>query len=229
MLPAIIKTNATKKSALSRALQRFTARREERQRITSLGFLIDATASREASWEAAQASQAKMFRATAKLGALSIRLLHFGGEQLTDHGRMTSARELAAAMASVRCAGGYTQILPGLSVFLRDPPEGRADAIILIGDCFEESPAEAEQIALALKEAGIRVFCFLEGEDWTAEAVFRRLAELTGGRFARLGEELPLGALCEGVALLTAGGSKAVKRLENKQVRLLLLPGPARK
>ena len=57
--------------------------------------------------------------------------------------------------------------------------------------------------------------------------MFRRLAEETGGKFARFGEDLPLGALCEGVALLTAGGDQAVKRLGNKKVRQLLLTGPS--
>jgi hypothetical protein len=96
----------------------------------------------------------------------------------------------------------------------------------LIGDCFEEDAAQAARLGHALKAAGIKVFAFLEGEDWTADAVFRGLAATTGGRFARLGDELPLDALCAGVALLTAGGAKALAQIENKQVKRLLLPRP---
>lgn len=226
MLPAKLnKTELKSKSAFARALERL----KERRRVTRLGFLIDATGSREDTWEKAQGIQATMFRAASGLGPLSLRLMHFGGGHLTDHGWMNRARDVAAAMAPVRCVRGLTQFLPGLRAFLDQAPEERAAAIILIGDFFEEEPQDAEVVALALRQAGIRVFCFLEGADPAAEGVFRRLAEITGGRFARFGDSLPLGALCEGVALLAGGGESAVKRLENKQVQRLLLTGPSRK
>ena len=170
-----------------------------------------------------------MFRSAAGLSALSLRLVHFGGNQMTDHGWMTDPRAVAARMAEVRCMTGHTQIVPALLQFAEESPESRANSLILIGDCFEESQEDALAAARALKSAGIRVFSFHEGKDWTAETVFRQLAEETGGKFARFGEDLPLGALCEGVALLTAGGDQAVKRLGNKKVRQLLLTGPSGK
>lgn len=227
MLPTL--TKQTPKGAFRRALNRFAAREEERRRVTRLGFLIDATASRAATWEQAQAAQAQMFRATRKIGRLAVRLVHFGGGQLADHEWFDDPGKAAAAMARVRCESGVTQILPGLAAFLDAPPGLRPAAIILIGDSFEEDPREAERIASALKQAGIRVFSFLEGNDETARAVFRRLAESTSGRFAALGASLPLDDLCEGVALLAAGGAQAVQRLQNKQARQLLLTGTVRK
>lgn len=224
MLPTIKSTNAAP-SAFQRARERFAARK----RPARIGFLVDATGSRFDTWENAQCTQARMFRLAGQLRALSLRLVHYGGGQLIDHGWMDSPRDVAAAMASVRCEQGLTQILQGLCAFQHDAPESRADAIILIGDCFEEDASQAQQVALALKQAGIRVFCFLEGPDWTAERVFRRIAEITGGKFAKFGSELPLPDLCQGVALLTAGGPKALKRLENKRARQLLLTGPSRR
>jgi len=158
---------------------------------------------------------------------LSLRLLHFGGNELTDHGWQEDPRHLAAKMAAVRCASGLTQILPALEHFLDDTAP-TASAIILIGDCFEECSEEGEHIARLLAAQKIKVFSFLEGDDGTAQAVFKRLAEVTGGRFAQFGGALPLGDLCEGVALLTAGGNRAVKHLKNERVAQLLLTGPAR-
>lgn len=226
MLPSK-KRNATPaaKGVFARAAERFAAHR----RRVRLGFIIDATASRSKRWEEAQVIQAQMFRAAAKLAALSLRLIHFGGNELTDRGWVTSPRAVAAKMAGVRCVSGSTQILPALAVFAAEGPQSRADAIILIGDCFEEDVREAEALALALKVAGIKVFSFLDGDDGTAQDVFRRLADITGGKFARLGEGLPLADLCQGVTLLTAGGQQALARLPDERVKRLLLPAPERK
>lgn len=225
MLPSL-KRNATSppKGVFARAAERFAAHR----RRVRLGFIIDATASRSERWEEAQAVQAQMFRAVAKLAALSLRLVHYGGNELTDRGWVASPRAVAAKMAGVRCVSGSTQILPALAAFAAEGPQSRADAIILVGDCFEEDAREAEALAFALKEAGIKVFSFLDGDDGTAQDVFRRLAEITGGKFARLGEDLPLADLCQGVALLTAGGEKALARLPNTGATKLLLTGPRR-
>ena len=104
-------------------------------------------------------------------------------------------------------------------------PKEQATAIILIGDCFEENDTMAECAAVLLKHKGIKIFSFIEGYDTTALPVFRRLSEITGGKFAMFGNELPLSDLCEGVALLTSGGEKALARLKNKKVQKLLL-GP---
>lgn len=225
MLPILKKNGTRAPGALRRAAERFAAWR----RRTRLGFLIDATGSRAHTWEQAQTVQAGMFRAASGLGPLSLRLVHFGGGALADHGWIESPRETAAAMARVHCATGPTQILPGLAAFLNSPPDNRAAAIILIGDCFEENPREAERIALALKNAGIRVFAFLDGKDGTAENVFRRVSEITGGKFAKFGSFLPLAELCEGVALLAAGGAEALRRLPDSRANRLLLTGPSRK
>lgn len=231
MLPTKRKTHEVSagRSAFARAKERFTAKREqERRSIVRIGFIIDATGSRSATWEQALTIQGRMFRAVAKLRSLSLRLVHFGGGSVTDHGWMDNPRAIAAKMARLRCEPGYTQIVPALETFIHDAADSRANALILIGDAFEEWDAEANIAALALNGAGIRVFSFVEGNDEMAHHIFRRLADRTGGKFARFGDDLPLADLCEGVALLAAGGEEAVKRLGNRQVRRLLLTGPSR-
>lgn len=228
MLPAKTNSTAQKKntpSALARAIERTRARKEATKPVR-IGFLVDATGSRNESWEQAQTIQAEMFKSVASLRRLALRLVHFGGNELTDHGWRTNARNIAAQMAAVRCERGLTQILPGLEAFLDESAEHRARAIILVGDSFEEDSEKTEAIALCLKTAGIKVFAFLEGEDWTALSAFKCLADVTGGAFAKFGADLPLADLCEGVALLTAGGKKGLKLLDNKRAKQLLLTGP---
>ncbi len=229
MFPANTQNTLPEKmSALDRALARIDARNRAKTPVR-VGFLVDATGSRDESWEQAQTIQAGMFKKVAGLRSLSLRLVHFGGNEMADHGWQTDTRALAAQMAQVRCVTGLTQILPGLEKFLEFSEGERTHAIILVGDYFEENIEEAKQVALALKGAGIKVFAFLEGDDWTAEAVFGRLANVTGGAFTKFGADLPLADLCKGVALLSAGGEKALKRLENKRARHLLLGGPSGK
>ncbi len=126
-----------------------------------------------------------MFQAVSDIGRVAVRLVHFGGNHMSDHGWNSNAAGLAAAMAAVRCQSGLTQIIPSLQCFVDGD---RAEAVILVGDAFEEEAVEAFQLLPFLNAAGTRIFAFFEGDNRAAEAVFRRLAEETGGRFARLGE-----------------------------------------
>lgn len=226
MLPVKKDQAVSSKSLFARTLTRFKAEKTERARLKArIGFVIDATASRAQSWIEAQAIQAEMFRAVSGIGALSLRLVHYGGTALADYGWQDDARAIAATMAQVNCVGGYTQILPALCALLEDADEW-PNAVIIVGDAFEEDPEQIAPLAYELKEAGIKVFTFIEGYDDRAARAFQLLAELTGGRFARFGAALPLRDLCAGVALYTAGGESGLTRLGNKQVERLLLTGP---
>lgn len=208
---------------LVEAYNRSKARYEAMQRPARIGFIIDATSSRSQTWTQAQAIQRRMFEATAKIKGISVRLVHFGGRILTNHGWQDNADRIAADMAGVACQTGLTRIIPALKTFVDEPKGKHADAIILIGDCYEEYHLDAGRLANALSIKGIRVYAFLEGEDEFAEAMFRTLADGTGGRFARFGDDMPLGDLCTGVAMLAAGGNRALKKLPNRKARKLLL------
>lgn len=226
MLP-LKKTAATapaKRGAFGRALERFREKRKADSRIVRIGFIVDATASRERTWEEAQTAQARMVRAVAEIGRVAIRLVQFGGGALTDHGWSADTRALARKMAAVRCRMGLTQIIPALQLFMEDAPA--ADAVILVGDAFEEDADALAPLLASCRAHHIRVFAFFDGEAGFSEHIYRKIAAGTRGRFARLGDDLPLGDLCEGVALLASGGEKAVRRLGNARARALLLPGP---
>ena len=211
-------------SAFARALERMRDRRETKAREVRIGLIVDATASREASWEQAQVAQARIFDALARLHKASLRLVHYGGGEIIDHGYTDDAIHLAARMAAVRCHQGLTQILPALRVLQFDVV--KPEVVILVGDAFEEDSEELAHMLPFLKEDGMQIFALFDGENLAAERAFRQMAEATGGRFARLGEDMPLGDLLEGIALLTAGGARAAKQISNKCVRTLLLSGP---
>ncbi|MEW8185655.1 MAG: vWA domain-containing protein [Candidatus Thiodiazotropha endolucinida] len=211
---------------LKRAMNRYKTHTAAKRGVR-IGFIIDATASRKKTWEEAQLIQAKMFKATQNISALNLRLIHYGGETLNDLGWENDVKKIASHMAAVRCERGLTQINEALRLFLDEAPEDKADAIILIGDSFEENSDKAALLSKQLKRQGIKIFSFIDGDDLTATTVFEKLAQDTGGTFARFGDDLPLAALCEGVALLTSGGRKALRHLKNEKARLLL-SGPSK-
>lgn len=225
MLPVKTKNKSPVKSAFSRALTRFkTESKAHGRQKARIGFLIDATASRAQTWVHAQKIQSQMFDAVSTIGPLALRLVHFGGGAVIDQGWMNCSQEITTEMNKVECVTGLTQYHPALRVFLDD--SARPDAIILIGDMFEEDSNEIAPLAQMLRDAGVKVFTFLEGDDENAARAFASLSSKTGGMFARFGTDLPLRDLCEGVALLTAGGQRAAKRIENKKVKQLLLAAP---
>ena len=226
MLPAKTKTSKAP-SAFSRALTRMKAHQETR-RAARIGFVIDATGSRQWNWIEAQKTQARMFKSLGA-NAMALRLVHFGGFSVTDHGWLADSKEVAGRMAETGCLSGPTQIVTSLAIFADDTHAQGADAIIVVGDCFEEDPASLEAVSRKLGARGVKIFSFLEeyeGADRRGDTAFRMMANLTDGRFAVFGRDMPLGDLCEGVALLTQGGAKAAKRIKNRQVKRLLLSGP---
>jgi hypothetical protein len=218
MLPDIIRPQRA--TALMRAVAAFRAQR----RPVRIGMIIDATGSREPSWEQAQTAQLRMFRDLTGVKALQLRLMQFGGDRLSDYGWQGDALTVAKRMAAVRCQRGLTQFLSALEKFAKD--SRKADALVLVGDAFEEDESAVLFAAWNLRDRGTRIFCFREGDDPVAASAFATLAETTGGRAIALGDALPLADLCSGAALLAAGGQAALKRLPNAKARQLLLPPP---
>jgi len=83
-------------------------------------FALDATASREPTWDRACRIQGEMFEATAGLGGLEIQLVFYRGfSECKSSKWMTTAAELHRVMRSVFCVGGETQIERVLSHAIR--------------------------------------------------------------------------------------------------------------
>lgn len=183
-------------------------------------FALDATASREPTWDRAAHIQAEMFRETAALGGLQVQLCHYGGFEEFDASpwyRDTDA--LARRMTAVRCRAGHTQIERVIRHGAAETRRARVQALVFVGDCMEEMPERLYRAAGELSLLGLPMFLFHEGGDPVAERVFRRLAELTGGACCPFdaGSAGQLRDLLGAVAVFAAGGRTALEDFSRRR------------
>ena len=74
-------------------------------------FALDATMSRQPTWDTACALQADMFREAASVGGLDIQLVYFRGlSECRASGWVAGSDRLAELMSRIDCRGGQTQI-----------------------------------------------------------------------------------------------------------------------
>lgn len=177
-------------------------------------FAMDATASRQPSWDHACRIQGEMFEATADLGGLDVQLVFYRGfRECKASPWVSSARDLLDRMTGVACLGGRTQIGRVLNHALKETRSRKVDALVFVGDCMEEDVDHLCGHAGELGLLGVPAFLFQEGKDPAARLAFQQIARLTGGAYcpfdgtsARQLREL-LGA----VAAFAAGGRPALE------------------
>lgn len=182
-------------------------------------FAMDATASREPSWDQACHLQAEMFQATDGLGGLEVQLVFYRGyNECKSSPWVTSSDDLVRRMVQVRCLGGRTQLRKILRHAVRATDKQRVNALVFVGDCFEEDIDDVCHIAGELGVHGVPVFLFQEGNDPMATQAFRQVARLTGGAHCNfdLSSAHQLRELLSAVAVFAAGGRTA---LENHSQR----------
>src|SRR5579863_4065191 len=76
-----------------------------------LVFALDATMSRQPTWDMACALQSEMFREAASLGSLDIRLVYYRGlNECRATPWISDSETLARLMSRIDCRGGNTQI-----------------------------------------------------------------------------------------------------------------------
>jgi hypothetical protein len=180
-----------------------------------LVFALDATMSRQPTWDMACALQADMFREAASLGSLDIRLVYYRGlNECRASGWISDSAQLAKLMSKIDCRGGNTQIGKVLSESRREAASG-VRAVVFVGDAMEENVDELCAKAGELGLLKVPVFMFQEGHDETAEQAFREIARLTGGAWCRFdpGAAAQLRELLRAAAAYAAGGREALKRL----------------
>ena len=181
-----------------------------------LVFALDATLSRQPTWDMACALQADMFREAAAIGNLDIRLVYFRGlNECRASGWISDSAKLASLMARIRCEGGQTQIGRVLGDARREAVASGVRAIVFVGDAMEES---VDALCVTAGELGllkVPVFLFQEGHDGAAETAFREIARLTGGAWCRFdpGAAAQLRDLLRAVAAYAAGGREALLKL----------------
>src|SRR5690606_23439889 len=176
-------------------------------------FAMDATMSRQPTWDSACRIQAEMFEETARIGGLDVQLVYFRGLRECRASRwVADATQLADLMAQVACRGGHTQIGKALSHVRAETEKAKVDAVVYVGDCMEESIDRLCHLAGELSLLGVPVFMFQEGHNRIAERAFREIARLTGGAYCRFdtGSAAQLRQLLSAVAVYAAGGRKAL-------------------
>src|SRR5579884_4047885 len=176
-------------------------------------FALDATASREPSWERACRIQGEMFEATAGLGGLEIQLVFYRGFAECKASRwMTSAAELHRAMRAVFCVGGETQIERVLAHAVAETGRHRVNALVFVGDAMEENVDRLCGLAGRLGLLGVPIFLFHEGGDPIAGAAFRQMAKLSHGAYLAFDQASAerLKELLGAVAVYAAGGYRAL-------------------
>lgn len=189
-------------------------------------FAMDATASREPSWDQACQVQGQMFLETATLGGLDVQLMYYRGFGECKASRwVSSPSDLVTLMTSVRCLAGQTKIRRILQHAIKETDQKRVSALVFVGDAFEEDLDEVGQIAGQLGMLGVRAFMFQEGHKAEAERAFRHIAQLTKGAHCRFDSDSPdqLRELLGAVAAYAAGGRKALADLSQRSSQAVKL------
>lgn len=179
-----------------------------------LVLAMDATMSRQHSWDMALAIQGDMFAEAGRVGGLDVQLVYFRGFDECRASRFTpDTAVLARLMSGIRCQGGRTQIGRVLRHLKAEAARGKVNACIYIGDALEEPIDGLAQLAGELGLLGLPAFMFQEGHDATAEAGFRDIARLTRGAYFRFGADAAriLRDLLSAVAVYAAGGFAALE------------------
>ena len=182
-------------------------------------FAMDATMSRQPTWDSALHTQAEMFSETGKIGGLDVQLVYFRGFHETKASKWVSDPEgLARLMTKVDCRGGNTQIERVLKHIRRETNKERVNAVVYVGDAMEENIDNLCQIAGEIGMLGVPVFMFQEGMDAITERSFREIARLTRGAYCRFDQSSAkqLRDLLSAVAVYAAGGHKALSDYASK-------------
>jgi hypothetical protein len=181
-----------------------------------LMFALDATASRQPTWDRAARIQAEMFRAASAVGGLKIQLCFYRGfGEFRASPFVSDAATLVRMMTTVDCRAGETQIGRVLTHAVNVSLEQRVGALVFVGDCMEENVDPLARHAGQLGTLGVPAFMFHEGNDVRAAVAFQQIARLSGGAYCRFdaGSADMLRELLCAVAVFAAGGRGALDRL----------------
>ena len=188
-------------------------------------FAVDATASRQPTWDTACTLQAEMFQEVTATGGLDMQLVYYRGMSECRASRwISNPEQLAKTMSQIACNAGHTQIGKILSHAQRETKLLRVNALVFVGDAIEENPDTLAHEAGELGRLEVPAFMFQEGAARDVEQVYRQIARLTHGAYCRFdsGASRQLAELLRAVALFTVGGVAALAaRHDTGAVKLL--------
>ena len=194
-------------------------------------FAMDATASREPTWDHASHLQAQMFSETANLGGLETQLCYYRGfAEFHASPWLDKTDQLLNQMTAVHCSAGHTQIYKILKHCIKEakasnkPNAGKINALVFIGDSVEEDIDKLGHVAGELGLLGIPAFMFHEGHDSMAAKAFKQIARLSGGAYCPFdtGSAKQLRDLLSAVAVYAAGGHKALENFHASRGSVIL-------
>lgn len=160
-------------------------------------FIVDATASREATWSKTMDLQFKAFDA---MKGLEVQLVYFRGDRKEKEIKASpfirKPDVLRRLMGKIECIAGSTQIVRALTHVRVQQQSNPAAAVVYVGDVCEDNHAVAVEAAHA---TGVRVFVLHETDDYKPRGsratdrrdddedenvlCFKRMAEATGGAY----------------------------------------------
>jgi hypothetical protein len=190
-----------------------------------LMFALDATMSRQPTWDLACQLQAEMFEALPADAGLDVQLVYFRGfGECRASKWVGDASGLARLMTGLSVAGGNTQIGKVFSHARTEFGRGKVNALVYVGDAMEEEVDRLAQKAGELGLLGCPIFVFQEGRDPVAERAFREFARVSKGAYARFDASAPreLAALLRAVAAYAAGGRESLRLQGTPSSKLLL-------
>ncbi len=189
-------------------------------------FALDATMSRQPTWDTACKLQADMFREASAIGGLDVQLVYYRGlTECRSSPWVSQAVRLASLMEKIDCRGGHTQIGKIVAHARRETERIKVQALVFVGDAMEEKLDDICHAAGKLGLLGVPAFMFQEGDDPIAEhdpiaeRAFREVARLTRGAYCRFdpGAAHQLAELLRAVAAYAAGGMRALADLSARR------------
>lgn len=214
----------TKKNSVSAFLEATKKHQIAEHTPSRLVLALDATASREHTWDLATSLHGQLFQA-AKAKQLSVQLVYYRGfNEFHASAWNNSSEALLNSMQRVRCVAGGSQIARVLSHVRREATSSELRAAVFVGDACEENPHELYELAGQLGLFRVPVFVFQEGTDMLANQVFSRIAQRSGGAHIpfRPGSARELAELLNAVATYATGGIDAIKKLKGQFATRLL-------
>jgi hypothetical protein len=183
-------------------------------------FALDATVSRQPTWDQACHIQAEMFQETEALGGLDVQLVYYRGFRECKASKWYGqSAPLLRAMTGVECLAGRTQIGRVLRHAKKEAAQQQVNALVFVGDAMEEPLDELGHLAGELGLLGLPCFFFHEGDDGLTRQAFEQLARLSGGACCHFdaASAQQLRDLLAAVAVFAAGGLKALADFSGKR------------
>ena len=182
-------------------------------------FALDATGSRQPTWDMAASLTSSMIR---EVQGLDLQLVYFRGEkECQASGWVSDPGRLVKMMTKIMCQAGETQIAKVLAHAKNENAKLPVNALVFIGDAMEENP---DVLVTKARELGVPVFMFQEGQNSRVESTFREIALCSRGAYGRFdaGAVKQLGELLKAVAIFATGGVKALEGRKDAGSTLLL-------